>query len=90
MILASIRNKNRHFRVLIEDLLDATIVYILPRVLLACGSIIGFLGITQILRMGDIIGWIQVGVAAGWGCGIMLERSYPDVSDLEHSGVEGG
>lgn len=55
MILASIRNENRHFWVLIEDLLDATIVYTLPRVLLACGSIIGFLGITQILRMGDIV-----------------------------------
>lgn len=75
MILASIRNENGHFRILVEDLLDATIVYTLPRVLLACGSIIGFLGITQILRMGDIVWRIQVGVAAGRGCGIMLEGS---------------
>jgi hypothetical protein len=75
MILAGIRDQNRHFRVLIEDLLDATIVYTLPRVLLACGSIIGFLGITQILRVGDIVWRIQVGVAARRGCGIMLEGS---------------
>lgn len=75
MILAGICDQNRHFRVLIEDLLDATIVYTLPRVLLTCGSIIGFLGITQILRMGNIVWRVQVGVTAGWGCGIMLEGS---------------
>lgn len=75
MVLAGICYENRHFRVLVEDLLDATVVHTLPRVLLACSSIIDFLGITQILRVGDVIWRVQVGVTAGRRCGILFEGS---------------
>lgn len=75
MVLAGIGYENRHFRVLIEDLLDATVVYTLPGVLLACSSIVGFLGIAQILRVGNVIWRVQVGVTAGRRCGILFEGS---------------
>ena len=75
MVLASICYENRHLRVLVKDLLDATVVHTLPRILLACSSIIGFLGITKILGVGDVVWRVQVGVTAGRRCGILFEGS---------------
>lgn len=76
MILASIRNQDRHLRVLVEDLLDATVVDTLPRVVLACGAIIGFFGIAEIFRVRDVVRGIQVGITAGRRGGIMLVQGY--------------
>lgn len=75
MVLAGICYENRHFRILIEDLLDATIVHTLPRVLLARSSIVGFLRITQVPGVGDVIWLVQIGVAARGRCRILFKCS---------------
>lgn len=51
MILTRIRDQYGHIGVLVEDLLDATIVDALPRVLLTGDAIVGFLRIAEVLRM---------------------------------------
>lgn len=71
MVLASIRDQNRHLRVLVEDLLNATVVNTLPRVLLTSGAIIGLFGVAQVFRMRDEIRRIEVGITAG-GRGIFV------------------
>lgn len=55
VILASVRDQYGHVGVLIEDLLDATIVDALPRVLLTGGAIVGFFGVAEIFRVRKII-----------------------------------
>lgn len=45
MVLASICDQNRHVLVLVEDLLDAAVINAFPRILLTCGTIVGFFGI---------------------------------------------
>lgn len=71
MILPSIRDQYRHLRILVEDLLDATVIDALPRVLLTGSAIVGFLGIAEILRMREIVWRVQIGVTAG-GRGIIV------------------
>jgi hypothetical protein len=58
--------------VLIEDLLDATVVSTLSRVLLTRGAIVGFLGIAEIIGLGDEVRGIYIRVAARWRGGIMF------------------
>lgn len=75
MVLASIRNQDRHLRVLVKDLLDSTVVDTLPRVLLTRSAIVGFFGITQVFRMRDEIRWVEVGVTAGRrGIFVLVQR----------------
>lgn len=64
MILASIRDPNRHLWVFVEDLLDATVVNTLPRVLLTCSAIVGFFRVAEIFRMCDVVWGVEVGVTA--------------------------
>lgn len=71
MVLASVCDQNRHLRVLIEDLLNATIVNTLPRVLLTSNAIVCLFGVTQVFRMGDEIRRVEVGITAG-GRGIFV------------------
>ena len=54
MILAGVCNQDCHFWVLVEDLLDAAVVTF-PWVLLTCGAIVGFLGVTKILRVRKVV-----------------------------------
>lgn len=82
MIFASIRNQDRHLRVLVEDLLDATVVDTLPRVLLTCGAIVGFFGIAEIFRVRDVVRGVQVGIPAGRRGGIVLVQGYRESEDI--------
>lgn len=80
MIFACICNENGCLGVLVEDLLDATIVDALPGVLLAGGGIIGrvLLGfrVAEIFCTREVVGWVEIGVSAGGRGGIMSIESW--------------
>lgn len=76
MVLSSIRNQDRHLRVLVENLLNPTIVNTLPRVLLTGSAIIGLFGVAQVFWMGDEIRRVKVGIAAGGRGFFVLVQGY--------------
>lgn len=78
MILPRISDENGQLWILVEDLLDATVVDALARVLLACYLIIAsLLGIAEVFGVRDVGGrGVEIGVSAGRGRGIMLVDSY--------------
>lgn len=89
MVLASIRDQYRHLGVLIEDLLDATVVDALPRVLLTGSAVVGFLGIAEIFRMGKIVWRVQIGVTAGgWGIIVLVQGYRESVVSPQQVGEE--
>jgi hypothetical protein len=89
MVLASIRDQYRHLGVLIEDLLDTTVVDALPRVLLTGSAVVGFLGIAEIFRMGKIVWRVQIGVTAGgWGIIVLVQGYRESVVSPQQVGEE--
>lgn len=67
MVFPGIRDQDWHLGVFIKNLLNPAVIDALPMVLFTGGTILGLIfRIAEVFGVGDVIGRLAAGVAAGW------------------------